>query len=66
MVQPLIQPMVKKMRITGNFAKRKRDKEESSEEDRDLEAFSNETNFVEYVKFVSGEIIHLVSLSPAC
>ena len=51
MVQPLIQIMVKKMRMTGNLAKRKRNKEEPTEEERDLEVFSNEKHFVKKEKF---------------
>ena len=39
--------------MTGNIFKRKRDEAEPSEEDRDLEAFSNETHFVEFDKYGS-------------
>ena len=42
--------MVKKIRMPGNIAKRKRDEEEHSEEDREFEAFSNDIQLVEFNK----------------
>ena len=52
MVQPLIHPMFKKMRMTVNLAKTKRDEEEVM----DLEVFSNEKHFVRYDTYGRGKI----------
>ena len=53
----MVQPLIKKMRMTGNIAKRKMVEEEPSEDNRELEAFSNEKHFVEFGKYGSGKII---------
>ena len=53
MVQPLIQPMVKKMKMQENLAK-KTDEEKPCKEDWDLEVFYDKKYFVKYDKYGSG------------
>ena len=56
MVQPLIQPMVKKKRMTAYFSNGKMDEEQPCEEDLDMEVFSINTHFVNYDKYGSGNV----------
>ena len=56
MVQPLITPMVKTMKITSNLAYRRRDGEEPCEEEWDLETFSNHSQYVMFDDYGSGKV----------
>ena len=59
MVQPLISGVVKRMKMSSNLAKRKRDQDEPYEEDWGQETYSNSSNHVMMMSMVKERLPHL-------